>query len=210
MMQWAHRSLRAVPGLRFYKLMGSGGGDGFRPQADFSTYSLLSVWDSEAVADAFFEQSDLFARYRHKSAELWRLYLYPLRVRGEWDGGNPFGAGCTDLPGESVAVLTRATIDWRRLRRFWRAVPPVSETLGRQPGNLASFGIGEWPLIQMATFSLWENVQAMQQYAYRSAAHRHAIHRTQEVGWFREEMYARFRPFRSEGSWEGQVFAPGQ
>lgn len=210
MMQWAHRSLRAVPGLRFYKLMGSGGGDGFRPHADFSTYSLLMVWEDEASADRFFADSALFARYAARSRECWRLYLRPLRIRGEWDGQNPFGPGCPTLPGDSVAVLTRATIDWRRLRRFWRSVPPVSHSLHQQVQKIASFGIGEWPLVQMATFSLWENAQAMHAYAYQSEAHRRAIRSTHEVGWFTEEMYARFRPFRSEGSWEGESFELGR
>lgn len=206
MMQWAHRSLRQVPGLQFYKLMGSGAGDGFRPKADLSTYSLLTVWQSEADADQFLARSPLARAYQRRSSEYWCLFLRPLRVKGQWDGMNPFGPGNPHWPGQAVAVLTRATIDWRRLRKFWRAVPPVSHSLHQQPCKLVSFGIGEWPLIQMATFSLWENAQAFQQYAYRSEAHRAAIQATRQVGWFNEEMYVRFRPFRSEGTWAGESY----
>jgi hypothetical protein len=206
MMQWAHRSLRHVPGLQFYKLMGSGAGDGFRPSADFSIYSMLTVWQSEADADRFLAQSSLALAYQRRSVECWRLFLRPMRVKGKWDGMNPFGAGDPQCPGQAVAVLTRATIDWRRLRKFWRAVPPVSHSLHQQPHNLVSFGIGEWPLVQMATFSLWKNAHALQQYAYHSEAHRAAIQATHEVGWFKEEMYARFRPFRSEGTWAGETY----
>jgi hypothetical protein len=203
MMQFAHRSLSKAPGLQFYKLLGSGSGDGFRPGANLAVYGLLSVWDNESDADRFLAHSRLFARYRRQSQEQWQIYLRPLLVRGEWDAHNPFGAGQPDHQRGPIAVLTRATIRLSRLHRFWREVPPVSQTLRQHPGMIYGFGVGEWPLVQMATFSLWESEKAMQQYAYRSQAHRVAIARTQEIGWFSEEMYARFRPYRSEGTWGG-------
>jgi heme-degrading monooxygenase HmoA len=203
MMRWAHRYLRVANGLSFYKLLGSGSGDGFRPGANLSVYGVLSVWQTEADAERFFAESRLYDQYRQRSAELWQLYLHPIKVRGVWDGQNPFGTGRKPAPDALTAVITRATIRRSQLLRFWREVPPVSRSLTNHPGMICSLGVGEWPLVQMATFSIWKNTQAMQAYAYHSQAHQQAITDTRRVDWFSEEMYARFQPFRSEGQWGG-------
>lgn len=203
MMQFAARSLKRTPGLHFFKLLGSGRGDGFHPMADFGVYGLMSVWEKEAAADRFLQQSRLMRRYQRKASEDWHIFLQPLEIRGAWDGHNPFGSSQSEDTSGPVAVLTRATIRTGRLLRFWREVPPVSQALEQQPGMICKFGIGEWPLVQMATFSLWEGETAMREFAYRSRYHRQAIANTKKIGWFSEEMYARFRPYRSEGTWGG-------
>ena len=65
-------------------------------------------------------------------------------------------------------------------------------------------GIGEAPLIQMATFSIWENKEALHNYAYNSPEHQEAIRKTRKLDWYQEELFVRFQPYRSMGTWGGQ------
>ena len=52
------RRLRALPGVRFGKLLGTGTGTGFGPgDADLTRWAALTVWDSPAAATRFAESS---------------------------------------------------------------------------------------------------------------------------------------------------------
>jgi heme-degrading monooxygenase HmoA len=205
MMQFAHRDLRKAKGQTFYKLLGSGKGFGFNPLPDWSVYGLLQVWDSERDADEFFASSPIIGRYRAHTSQIWTLYLRNVSVKGEWSGGNPFQTS-TEIDSRIpyLAVITRATIKLKHLKAFWKFVPRSQEPLRESSGLLFTKGIGEVPIVQMATFSLWENEAAMKEFAYKSAGHREAIAKTRELGWFNEEMFSRFQPFRSVGTWDGK------
>jgi heme-degrading monooxygenase HmoA len=204
MMQFAHGDLKNVSGQTFYRLMGSGKGLGFNPLPDWSVYALLQVWRNESDADAFFANSKLFGRYRAHTSELWTVYMKNIAAKGLWNGRNPFESTTeSGADGERLAVITRASIRLSKLRSFWSYVPRSQEPLTDARGLLFTKGIGEWPVTQMATFSLWENAEAMKEFAYKSPQHREAIKRTRELDWYREEMFSRFRVYRSEGTWNG-------
>ena len=197
----AHARLKGVPGMEFYKMLGTGS-QGFSTWPDWSVYGLLQVWDSDTSADSFFCSHPQAHAFFHRSEESLRFYLKPLRSKGLWDGQNPFEH--SEEPPEDagpLAVLTRASIRKKHLVRFWKYVPHSQRPLGASPGLLYSKGIGETPFTDMATFSLWESREAMHAYAYGTAAHKEAIRKTRELGWYREELFARFRPFRVEGTW---------
>ncbi|MEU8383068.1 spheroidene monooxygenase [Streptosporangium sp. NPDC048865] len=116
--------------------------------------------------------------------------------------GLPGGAHRPD-PGGPVAVLTRASIRPARLVAFYRSVPGVDRLLAEQDGCLASVGVGEWPLARQGTFSLWRDAAAVRDFAHRGRAHRQVIGRTRAEGWYSEELFARFSPYASEGTWNG-------
>ena len=197
--------LRRVPGLQFFKLLGSGASNGFGLWPNLDRYGLMAVWENVDAAAAFFERHSLWTGYEQRSAELWTVQLAPLKSQGLWDGKMPFDYVPDNMPGDEapVAVLTRASISWLKTRRFWQFVEPTSAALAQAAGVRAAIGLGELPVVRQATFSVWESAQAMQQYAYRDARHREVIILTRREKWYSEEMFARFRVLSSTGTLDG-------
>lgn len=203
-MRLAYPVLETVEGLRFAKMLGSGGRNGFGIFPNFGVYGLLCTWDSIDKARSFFQNHDLFHTFREKSEERFTVYMSTMTVHGRWEGKEPFVAGSPfreDLP---VAVITRATIRTRRLWRFWKFVPNVALSMEGREGLLLSIGVGELPFIQQVTFSLWENSKLMKAYAYQSPYHAEAVRLARKEGWFREDLFARLLPVATEGSWNGK------
>jgi len=203
MMQFAHSDLAEAKGLSFYRLMGSGKGKGFNPLPDWSVYSLLQVWVSEEQANEFFNSSILIEKYKSHTSEQYTLYMKNISAGGTWVGKNPFEKGIELDPSLPIAVITRATIKWNWLIRFWKYVPTSQEPLEGNKGLVYTKGIGEVPVVQMATFSLWKNFDAVKEFAYNSKQHKEAIRRTRKNEWYREELFSRFHPYKSSGTWQG-------
>ncbi|MFI6456826.1 spheroidene monooxygenase [Streptosporangium amethystogenes] len=199
--------LGRTPGLAFWRLLGSGRGASTSAGADLRRWALLAVWREERALDGFLSDSPVATRWRREARESWQVRLAPLTSRGRWDGVDPFGPLSRHTrerdPGGPVAVLTRASIRPRRLVAFYRSVPGVDRLLAEQDGCLASVGVGEWPLARQGTFSLWRDADAVRDFAHRGRAHRQVIGRTRAQGWYSEELFARFSPYASEGTWDG-------
>ena len=203
------RGLKAVTGQTFCRLMGSGRGDGFHPLPDWSVYALLQVWQGEANAEAFLNGSPLIKQYRYRADAVCTFFLKNLRAKGAWSGRNPFVAhAAPDADNPLRAVITRAAIKPSCLRKFWRYVPLSQQHLQDSPGLIFAKGVGEAPFVNMATFSLWQDEAALRDYAYGHAGHRGAISRTRDYGWFSEDLFSRFQPYRAVGSWPGMTVPP--
>jgi hypothetical protein len=200
------RPLRQTPGLHFAKLVGTGTGDTFTPRdADPCRWGIIAAW-SDASAAAAFERSTTLLGWRELATEQLRLDLLPLRSHGTWTGRTPFAlpsAPPMDSHAGPVAALTRARIRWRLSRRFWSAVPPVSAALQDQPGLRLRLGFGEAPIGLQGTLSVWESAAALRTFAYQDAAHVRAIRQTTELGWYREELFARFAVTGWQGTLDG-------
>lgn len=199
--------LGSTPGLVFWRLLGSGRGTSTSMGADLRRWALLAVWRDERDLDRFLSDSPVAARWRSEARESWQVRLAPVASRGRWNGVDPFGplpASTPGIdPGAPVAVLTRASIRPSRLVAFYRSVPGVDRLLAEQDGCLASVGVGEWPLARQGTFSLWRDAAAVRAFAHQGRAHRRVIGRTRAEHWYSEELFARFSPYASEGTWNG-------
>ncbi|WP_276495989.1 spheroidene monooxygenase [Pontibacter litorisediminis] len=196
--------LQQVPGLKFYKLLGSGHGKGFSMKPNFRRYGMLCTWESEAAADAFLQESELMQEYSTHTDEAWTVKLLPYQAHGRWDGQEPFSPTLPDKHESGpIAVLTRASINWLALPSFWRFVPKTSIALDTAEGLICSIGLGELPLVRQATFSVWESGDAMKEYTYKNPLHREVMRRTRAENWYSEELFARFKPISSHGTWAG-------
>lgn len=208
MMQFAHSSLSNIEGLSFYKLLGSGK-EGFNPFPDWSVYGVLQIWENEAAANEFFKSSGLMEKYVNHCKEHWTLYLKNSAAKGLWAGKNPFIKSDTlseEIP--FIAVITRATIKPKMLLKFWRYVPKSQEPLKGNKGLIYTKGLGELPIAQMATFSLWKDKKALMDFAYNSGEHKKAIEMTRKLNWYHQELFSRFQPYRSIGTWNGKQILP--
>ena len=210
-MQFAHFFIAKSSGLIFYKLMGSGRDIGFSLFPDWGVYALLGVWENEQAANDFFNHSSIYKHYQEMSFEQWTIFMKPIKTKGLWSGGNPFTPSLElDANNPLIAVITRATIKTNKLLKFWRFVPISQRPIQRGcTGLIYTKGVGEVPIVQMATFSVWENLDSLEKYAYNSLEHRQAIKKTHQIDWYKEEMFTRFQPFKTLGTWEGKdLLAP--
>lgn len=199
----ARLDFRAMPEARFWKLCGSGIGEGFTPIPNTAVWAILVVWDDEETARRNVEAAPVFQRWRRNATESWTVFSVPTTSRGAWSRRAPFVA--SGDPGDGpLAILTRATIRPFALRGFWGHEPAVSQAIGRDPNVLFKIGIGEVPWLHQVTFSIWPNLESMTQFARANGgAHAKAIQAVRDGGWFSEELYARFRVTGTMGQWAG-------
>ena len=191
----APRKLKNVQGLFFYKFLGTGGGQGFSLHPDFSTYVFLGVWDNYESYKKCLSQHPLFIDYQRKANTQRDLILGNINSHGFWDKKNPFKGGYYNSKSQvnkKVVVITRATLRWNRLLSFWNAVPRASEAIKNAKGVLYYKGIGEWPFIQQATISIWDNIKSINDFAYKDKIHSEIVKVTRKKKWYKEDLFSRF------------------
>jgi hypothetical protein len=198
-MREAYQYLREVEGLKFHKMLGVGAGNGFSLKPDFQTYALLAVWEQAASFERFLEDNVFIREYHQRAIGHRHLLMEAYQSKGLWHANNPFKNQQGSEVGSHIAVLTRARIKASMAARFWWEVPKVSKRLYDHEACLFAKGVGEWPLIEQATFSIWNREKAMQAFAYRDKEHARVVKLTRELNWYSEELFARFQILASFG-----------
>ena len=201
-----HRPLLRGPGgPAFAKLLGTGSGRTFTVRdSDPHHWGLLAVWREPRDA-ADFENGPVARSWARIASERLRVDLLPLTSRGKWSGRAPFGDPVPRPYDGPVAAVTRARLAPRRMVSFWRSVPPVSADLHRSEGLRFAVGIGEAPVGLQGTFSIWRSGRDLTEFAHRRAPHVEAVRRTAELGWYSEELFARFAVLGLEGRFGGST-----
>ena len=183
------RTARAIPGVRFAKLMGTGTGKTFTPSdADLKQWAILFVAEDFDAVD----NSRFINGWRKRSDKVDVLRLNPISSHGKWSRREPFEIAGSTHGGGPVVAITRARLKWSQALRFWRSIPPVVIDLHQSPGLLFSIGIGEAPIGLQGTLSIWRSASELRDFAYKNAPHRAVIEDTKRFDWYSEELFARF------------------
>ena len=190
---------RKFTGISFSKLLGTGSGRTFTPiDADLTRWGLVAVIEKQRLED--FDTSSIIVNWRKRSSSEFRAVLSPLSSHGLWAKTNPFDFVTPQQnPDSMIAAITRARIKWHKNFMFWNSVPPVVTDLHSSPGFITAIGIGEAPIGLQGTFSLWESASSLRNFAYKGAAHQKAISLTESIGWYSEELFARFEVLEIRG-----------
>lgn len=186
--------LKNIEGLKFYKFLGTGGGQGFSLRPDFSTYAFLGVWEDLSFYQNCLQKHPIFKTYQEKATSQRDLILNAVKSHGKWSGQNPFKTkpGLEAKGKQKAVVITRATLHWNRLFSFWKAVPAASKAIETAQGVQYYKGIGEWPFIQQATISIWDDFEAVNTFAYKDRAHADIVKKTKQMNWYKEDLFSRF------------------
>ena len=201
----------------FYKLLGCGKNGTFDKVPDLRQWGILTVRSLEFEIrcsglqdlDSNLLLKELYGSFisnwvRLFGCETFTILLQPVEGHGLWDGKEVFGdLSQSSLHQGPVAILTRATIRFNKLRYFWQHVASVADQMNSAKGLITSVGIGEVPWIKQATFSIWKSKEDMMAFAYGLKEHTEVIKKTREQKWYREEMFVRFKIIGSIGTIKG-------
>jgi len=170
------------------------------PPTQLGRVGMIAAWENDGALERFSRSHPVAAHL----AVGWQVRLRPLRVFGAW-AGMP-GLPSRPLPvddAEPVGVLTLGQLRLRRIGPFRRSAGPAEGAATDHPALLAGTGLARPPRL-VATFSLWRTAAAMREYAVGSGGpHRAAIAADRERPFHHESAFVRFRPYASQGSWNG-------
>jgi hypothetical protein len=191
-----------IPGLTYAETTTTAAlGEPLLPPRQLGRIGMVAAWDSDVALDDFSRSHPLAERF----ADGWQVRLQPLRAFGAWAGmpGLPAQALPVD-DGEPVAVLTLGRLRLRRIAAFRRSATPAEREAIDDPALLAGTGLARPPRL-VATFSLWRSAAAMHGYATGAGGtHRAAVQADRAQPFHHESAFVRFRPYASQGSWDGR------
>ena len=189
--------LKRLPGISFVKMLGTGKGESFTPKdADSTRWGILVTVSENQISNL--DKSFVIRSWQKICKKEYRVILKPISSHGFWSRKQPFSVENFDWSAK-IAAVTRARIVWRKNLIFWRAVPPVTESLHQSPGLLNAIGIGEAPIGLQGTFSVWKDAASLRDFAYKGRAHSEAIKATSAQQWYSEELFARFAVIEERG-----------
>jgi hypothetical protein len=201
-------ALKSVEGLEFVRVLGTGRGSLTTASVQPERTALFCVWNSSDDLWRFVDTRFADVGVAHAVREAWHVELHGAGGHGSWRGcAVPeliVRADAQRVASGPMIVLTRANVRLAAWRRFHRAGVAVDEQLQKAAGLRAVVGVGELPVGALATLSVWDSLAAMRDFAVGTEHHRAVVARTRTENWYGEEMFARFVPYRSAGTWDGR------
>lgn len=197
------RRLRNVDGLLFWRLLGTGRGSSTAPGVDLLRSALFAVWRDETALERFLDTHPIARRWTGAD-EAWHVRLRGLGGHGAWRGFDVTAGLTPGRADEAVVILTRAQVRWRSWPAFAEASRTVDDAARDGAGMIDVVGIGEAPFGRLGTFSVWESLHSASAFAAHDPAHHDMVARTRSEHWFGEELFARFEPYASTGTWNGR------
>ncbi len=191
-----------VPGLTYAETTTTAPlGEPLLPPRGLRRVAMIAAWDGDAALDEFSDRHPLARRL----AGGWQVRLQPLRIAGAW-AGMP-GLPARPLPvdeEEPVGILTLGRLRLLRTGAFRRSAGPAEAEAIASPALLAGTGLARPPRL-VATFTLWRGAGAMRRYATGGGGtHRAAMEADRARPFHHESAFVRFRPYASQGSWDGR------
>ena len=185
-----NKNLINFSGLKFVKLLGTGSKDGFSVIPDFSSYLIISSWENDNFRKKFFEENETINEMISKSHKRTEIKIDPYNYIGSWDGINPFENESSYKEGK-ILVLTRARVRLNKLINFFINTSLAAKSIYNKKGAEYYKGVGELPIIEQATISIWESEQFMKDYAYSDKNHIEIIKKARKDDWYSEELFVR-------------------
>lgn len=161
---------------------------------------MIASWEDDEALDRFMLEDPLGTRL----GEGWHVRLEPVRVLGAWPAiPNLPTRELPHDPEEPMAALTLGRLRYRRLVPFLRASFPAESDAVGEPGLVAASGLARPPFV--STFSLWRSAAEMRNFVTRAGGgHAAAVRSDHEHSFHHESAFARFRPYASQGLWDGR------
>lgn len=196
-------ALANVPGLHYAEIaIAAPLSSHLLPKPNLGRVGLIATWDDDHSLDRFLACHPLAEQLAHG----WRVRLQPTRIFGAWPRLSGLLAREEPMDDEEpAAVLTIGRLRLSQTVRFLRASAAAEGLAVRDPSVLASTGLARLPAL-VGTFSLWQSTAAMRAYARGEAhsAHLAAVQAHSAQPFHHESAFVRFRPYRSEGQWDGR------
>jgi len=191
-----------ITGLLFCKVLGSGFEGGFSTKPSLTKQGFFCIFDNKQNAEIFLDSAPIIKAYRSHADEFFEAILYPYSSRGSWSGFSINQLSSAPLNGP-IASLTRASIRPFKAMQFWAKAKPAEQAINDASGSILTAGLGEAPYLRQATFTIWENLKSIDDYA-QSGAHLSAIKAAYGENYFSESMFTRFKVGSASGIWQGK------
>jgi hypothetical protein len=185
--------------------IGSGSSAGFGGGAPaLRRQVLLTAWRREADFERFLGQPPAQRLATEASHSWWSLFDV-VSTRGSHYGSVPL-SGRDAVAEGPFATLTLGRVRLRSLPRFLREGVRIGPFPRQAPGMVSAVSAG-WPPTGNCTISIWESEQHMLRFAYGDLdGHGDTVRRDPPI--LVEQLSARLRVRRLEGSWGGGTMHP--
>ena len=175
---------------KFIKLLGTGSKEGFSVFPDFSNYILISAWENDKDREKFIKTHKVMSNITDKCFERTEIKIDPYESKGSWNNSNPFD-NKSDYKNEKILIITRARVRFKKMLDFLINTSKASKSIKQHDGALFYKGVGELPIIEQATISIWESEEKMKLYAYNNSEHMKIISKARKRKWYSEELFVR-------------------